>query len=192
MSKASELTIGCYIKHKNKIWRLVSKAHVKPGKGGAYIQAVLKSTDGVKLEERFSTDDVVNKLMVTKRDYQFSYKENDTLFLIDTETYDSKEVNKSDIGQENFDLVLNFASDAVIISLEFADDDLINLTLPESILVEVELSDPVVKGQTAASSYKNAVLKNGLKIGVPPYVEAGDKIYINPYGEKGITFVSRA
>ena len=77
------------------------------------------------------------------------------------------------------------------LALEYADDLIINISLPESMIVEVEFADPVVKGQTAASSYKGGILKNGIKVLIPPYVGSGDKIKVNPYGDKGVTFISR-
>jgi len=191
MSKINELNIGAFFNHKGKIWKLVDKAHVKPGKGGAYIQATLKSTCGIKLEERFSSDESVDRLMISKLEYQFSYSEGDVLFLIDNETFETKEVNAAETSAENFALIKAFADEDTVLTLEYADDLIINISLPESMIVEVEFADPVVKGQTAASSYKGGILKNGIKVLIPPYVGSGDKIKVNPYGDKGVTFISR-
>jgi elongation factor P len=191
MSKINELNIGAFFKHKGKIWKLVDKAHVKPGKGGAYIQASLKSICGIKLEERFSSDENVDRLIISKLEYQFSYIDGDVIFLIDNETFETKEINVSDTNAENFALIRAFADEDTILTLEYADDLIINISLPESMVVEVEFADPVVKGQTAASSFKHGVLKNGIKLLIPPYVESGHKIKVNPYGDKGVTFISR-
>lgn len=193
MLKASEIRGGNYIKHKSKIWKVISTSHVKPGKGGAYIQATLKSSkDGIKLEERFNSDENVEKIVITKKDCQFSYQEGNTVYLMDTENFETLEVNDANISADDLEMIKKFAVDEMILSLEYADEELIGISLPNSIAIKVELSDPVVKGQTAASSYKSAILVNGIKVAVPTYIEGGDTILINPYGEKGITFISRA
>lgn len=192
MIKANELSIGSCIRHKNRIWKLTAKEHVKPGKGGAFIQATLKDTqNGTKLEERFSSDETIEKVMITKKECQYSYSEGDSIFVTDNETYETIEITPEHISKENMNLIKAFAEEELVMNLEYADDLLINAELPHSISVEVDIADPIVKGQTAASSYKSSVLKNGIKVAVPPYIKAGDKIVINPYGEKGVTFVSR-
>lgn len=189
--KATELSIGNSIKLNGKIWKVTDKMHVKPGKGGAYLQTTLKSLDGTKLEHRFSSSDTVELVSITKRACHFSYQEKGTLFFTDDATYETIEVTADTISKHSFHLVETYASEEMNLDIEFADDAIIDVLLPTSIAVEVETADPVVKGQTAASSYKNATIKGGIKIGVPPYIDAGDKIIINPYAEKGNEFVER-
>lgn len=190
--KASELHIGASIKLNNKIWKVVDKMHVKPGKGGAYLQTTLKSLDGTKLEHRFSSSDNVETIMIEKKEFQFSYQEKDTVFLIDNQTYETIEVTKNTISEKSWHILTTFATEDMSIHVEFADDEIIEITLPNSITVTVETADPVVKGQTAASSYKNATINKGTHILVPPYIESGNKIIVNLYAEKGIEFIERA
>ncbi len=190
-TKVSELNVGSHINFRNKIWRIVSKSHVKPGKGGAYSQLTLKSNDNVKLEQRFSTSDSVDLVIVETKKYNFSYSDGNSIFVIDPSTYDSIEISDTTIAKESIDLIKKFATDDIEVSVEYADEKIINVTLPSSIKVKVDLADPVVKGQTAASSYKGAIIKEDVKILVPPYISQGDEIIINLYGDKGIEFVSR-
>lgn len=189
--RAMDLTLGSYIKFNGKIWKLTEKMHVKPGKGGAYLQATLKSICGTKLEQRFSSSDVVDQVMIEKKPCQFSYKEKGCVFLTDNTTYESIEVQESSVPKHTWYLLETFAAEDMDIFVEYADDDIINVLLPNSLEVVVESADPVVKGQTAASSYKNATIKNGIKILVPPYIESGEHVIVNLYGEKGIEFVER-
>lgn len=191
-NKATDIVLGSYISLKGKIWKVIDKMHVKPGKGGAFIQATLKSIEGTKLEHRFSSSDTIDQVMVEKRSCQFSYKEKDMIVFTNTQTYETVEITADQVPAKTMELLNIFASENIDFSIEFADDVVIDVLLPNSIVVTVDQADPVTKGQTAASSYKNALIKSNVKIGVPPYIEAGDKIIVNPYGEKGIEFVQRA
>ncbi len=186
-----ELNIGSYIKFNEKIWKVIDKMHVKPGKGGAFLQATLKSICGIKLDHRFSSSDVVDVVIIEKKTCQFSYKEKDCIFLTDNATYETIEIHKDSISKNTWHLLDTFAQENMDIFVEYADEDIIEVLLPASLVVEIESADPVVKGQTAASSYKNASIKNGIKILVPPYIESGDKVVISLYAEKGIEFVER-
>ncbi|MFA6089531.1 MAG: elongation factor P [Candidatus Woesearchaeota archaeon] len=191
-NKATDLVIGSYISLNNKIWRVVDKMHVKPGKGGAFIQAKLKSLDGTKLENRFSTSDTIEPVMIERKPCQFSYQEKETYVFTDNETYETIEIELSTLPKNTQELVSKFSDQDIQYQIDYADGVIIDVQLPTSITVTIDIADPVVKGQTAASSYKNAIIKGTIKIGVPPYVESGDKIVINPYGDKGIEFVQRA
>ncbi len=187
-----DLVIGSCISLRDKIWKVVSKQHVKPGKGGAYLQVVLKSLDGVKLEHRFSSSDTVDLVMMEKKKFQFSYFEKKSVFLTDLETYESVEITENMVPKNTMFLLRKFATEDMIVDVEYANDVIYDVVLPSNVKVKVEFADPVVKGQTAASSYKNAVICEDINIGVPTYLGTGDEIIINLYGEKGLEFVSRA
>ncbi len=191
--KANDLSIGQYVKLNDKIWKLVDKMHVKPGKGGAFIQAKLKGLDGSKLEHRFQSTDNADIVIVEKKRVGFSYKEKNSVVLNDLETYEEIEVTKDMISENSWFLFNSFVEDAENeIDIQYADEKIVDLLLSSSIKVTIDLADPVVKGQTAASSYKNAVIKNDIKIMVPPYIEAGDKVIIDIYSENGIEFLKKA
>lgn len=190
--KANDLSLGQSIMLNNKVWRVIDKSHVKPGKGGAFIQTKLKSIDGIKLDHRFQPSDTIEIVLITKKTTQFSYKEKETIYLSDNETYETIEINKKSISKESWTNLENFADENTPIEIEYADETIIDVILPNAIEVTITNADPVVKGQTAASSYKNAIIKENIKILVPPYVNVGDKIIINPNTENGIEFVKRA
>lgn len=190
--KGMDLVLGSSILLRDKIWKVVEKQHVKPGKGGAYLQVVLKSLDGVKLEHRFSSSDVVETVMMERKKCQFSYFEKKSVFLTDLETYEVLEITSDMIPENSMFLLKKFATEDMVVDVEYANDQIYNVVLPANVKVRVEFADPVVKGQTAASSYKNAVLVNEINIGVPAYIASGDEIIVNLYGEKGIEFASRA
>lgn len=186
-----DVSIGSSILLKDKIWKVISKQHVKPGKGGAYLQVVLKSLEGIKLEHRFSSSDTVETVMMEKKKYQFSYIEKKSVFLTDLETYESVEITEDMIPERSMYLLKKFSKEDTFIEVELADGIIYDVLLPASIKVKVDFADPVVKGQTAASSYKNAVICEDINVGVPSYIGSGDQIIVNLYGEKGIEFVSR-
>ena len=192
MNKATELNIGSHIKLNNQIWKVIEKSHVKPGKGVAYIQTKLKNIDGTKLEHRFSSNDSIEQVMIQQKHYVFSYFEKDNAILLDINTYESLEISPEMLPQFSAYLLKKFACDNLEITIEFADEKILDIKLPNPIKVTIDLAEPVVKGQTAASSYKTAIIKEDITIGVPLYVNSGDEILINLYAEKGIEFVQRA
>lgn len=187
-----EAVIGSCIRHNNKLCKVVDKTHIKPGKGGAYVQMKLKTLEGVKIETRFSSSDNIEPVMIERKKYQFSYKEKADIVLTDVETYDTLEIGPSVISKNAMYILDKFISEELDVMVEFADDQIIDAFLPNAIKVKIEIADPVVKGQTAASSYKNAVIKGDISIGVPPYITSDDYVMVNPYGEKGVEFIERA
>lgn len=189
--KAMEVSPGSCIRFNGKIWKMVDKTHVKPGKGGAYVQVKMKAMDGTKLEHRFSSSCNVELVIMEKKLCQFSYKEKDTIYFTDSQTYETIEITQNMVSKETMNLINTFACENMELYIEYADGEIVDVILPHAIEVIIESADPVVKGQTAASSYKNAIIKGNITIGVPPYIEAGNKIIVNPYAEKGIEFVER-
>lgn len=194
MSKvATDLNLGSYIKVNGNIYKLISKNHVKPGKGGAYIQVVLKGIkDGSKLEHRFSSSDTVETIRVERKKFQFSYFEKQNVVLIDLDTYETIEVSEGMISENSMYLLKKFSQEDSQLDVEFVEEQIFDVIFVGNTKVTVDTADAIVKGQTAASSYKNAIIKDDITIAVPAYVNSGDEIIINLYGEKGIEFVSRA
>lgn len=190
-SKANELSLGEHIFFEGKVRKIIEKQHVKPGKGGAYLQMTLRSLDGIKTEKRFSPSDVIEIVRVEKKKYSFSYLDRGSFVLLDPETYEEIEVGNSNISNENAEIIKKFAKEGDILDVELANNIPFNIIFPNFIVVEIESADAVVKGQTAASSFKNAVINDGVQILVPTYINSGDKIKINLYGDKGIEFVER-
>jgi elongation factor P len=166
---------GNVIEHKGRLWRAVKIQHTQPGKGGAYLQVELKDIrDGTKLNERFRASEDVERVRLDQRDYQFLYAEGDMLTFMDQDSYEQVSLNSDLVGEP-----VRFLQDGMTVTIESYEGDPIGVMLPESVTMEVVEADPVVKGQTASSSYKPATLENGERVMVPPHIEAGTRIVVN-------------
>jgi elongation factor P len=172
---AIEIKPGTIIEHEKDLWLCLKAQHVKPGKGGAFNQVELKSiTKGTKLNERFRSDETVEKASLDERNYQFLYSDEQNLFFMDTKDYEQITISKDLVGDDEYLMTENL--DVVI---EFYDEKPLKVTLPKNLEFEVIETDAAVKGQTASSSYKPAVIKNNIKILVPPFINQGDMIIID-------------
>ncbi|MDI9314155.1 MAG: elongation factor P [Hydrotalea sp.] len=177
---------GFVIEHLGKIWRVVKTSHVKPGKGGAFCQAELKDLmSGTKLNERFRSEDAIEKVSLEQVDYQFLFHDDDNYTFMHPQTFEQIVLNKEDIGDE----FTAFLQDGMAVMIESYEGKIIGVSLPDHVTMAVQETEPVIKGQTAASSYKPAILENGVRIMVPPYINSGDKIVVHVYEQ---TFVERA
>lgn len=181
----NELRPGNVIEHQDSLWAVVKTQHVKPGKGGAFAQVELKNLlDGRKLNERFRSADTVERVRLEQKDFQYLYEEGDMLVFMDTDTYEQIELAKDFVGERTA-----FLQDGMTVTVEMYEEKPIGVTLPPQVTLEVAEAEPVVKGQTATSSYKPAVLENGVKVMVPPFVSAGERIVVDT-GD--ISYVRRA
>lgn len=166
---------GNVIEHKGGLWRAVKIAHTQPGKGGAYLQVELKNLrDGSKLNERFRSSEKVERARLEQKDYQYLYMDDDMAHFMDQESYEQISISAEDIGEDTV-----FLQDGMMVRIEFHEESPLGVSLPEKVTLEVTETEPVVKGQTASSSYKPATLENGLRVGVPPFVNQGDKIIVS-------------
>ncbi|MCG8547209.1 MAG: elongation factor P [Alphaproteobacteria bacterium] len=167
---------GNVIEHQGRLWRAVKTQHVKPGKGGAFLQVELKDIrDGTKLNERFRSSESVERVRLDQKNYQYLYADGDAYTFMDSETYEQVTIDRDFIGVD----AVQFLQDGMTVSIEFFEESPISVTLPEHVTLEVAEADAVVKGQTASSSYKPAVLANGVKTLVPPHIAAGTRVVIN-------------
>ena len=166
---------GNLIEHNGRLWRAVKIQHVKPGKGGAFLQVELKDVrDGTKLNERFRSDDTVERARMDEVEYQFLFAEGDHLTFMDNETYEQITVPADFVGDP-----LPFLREGMTVTMEMYEEEPISVSLPETVVEEIVEAEPVVKGQTASSSYKPAILANGVRVMVPPHVESGARIVVN-------------
>ena len=172
---ANSIRCGTVLEHNNRLWIVVKNPdHTKPGKGGAYVQVEMKDIKtGTKLNERFSSSESVEKVKLDEKTYQFLYFEDNNLTLMDTETFEQLSVTKKILGDQ-----LPFIQDGMNITLELYNDEVITAALPEQVTATIEQTEPVIKGQTATSSFKPAILDNGVRIMVPPFVNVGDKVIV--------------
>jgi len=169
------IKVGNVIEHKGRLWVAVKTQHTQPGKGGAYLQVELKDIrDGTKLNERFRSSETVERVRLDQKAYQFLYKDGEQYTFMDTETYEQITLSEDLIGDDQ----APFLQDGMEVTVESHEGDPIRVELPEHVVVEVVEADPVVKGQTAASSYKPARLANGVRTMVPPHIETGMRIVV--------------
>jgi elongation factor P len=167
---------GNIIEHQGRLWRAVKTQHVKPGKGGAFLQVELKDIrDGTKLNERFRSSETVERVRLDQKDYQFLYAEGDSYTFMDNNTYEQIPLNVDLIGED----AVKFLQEGMTVTIESFEDEPISVTLPETVVLEIVEADAVVKGQTASSSYKPAQLENGVRTLVPPHVGSGTRVVIN-------------
>jgi elongation factor P len=181
----NEIRPGNVLEHQGTLWAAVKVQHVKPGKGGAFAQVELKNLlDGRKLNERFRSADTVERVRLEQKDFQFLYEQGDDLVFMDTGTYEQIELSKDFVGER-----AAFLQDGMTVTVEMYEEKAIGVTLPQHVTLEIAEADAVVKGQTASSSYKPAVLENGVKVMVPPFIASGEKIVVDT---NDITYVRRA
>jgi len=176
---------GMIVEHKNDLWVVTKSQSVKPGKGGAFNQVEMKSLkNGSKLNERFRASEEVERVRVDEEKFQYLYQQENKLIFMNLTDYEQMELDVEFIG-DKIDLLRE--NDEVI--LEMYDEKPIGIQLPNTLIFEVSETEAVVKGQTAASSNKPAVLENGLRVMVPPFIEQGEKIIINT---EDLTYLKRA
>jgi elongation factor P len=181
----NEIRPGNVIEHKGGLWVAVKTQHVKPGKGPAYAQVELKNAiDGTKLNERFRSSETVERVRLEQKDYQFLYREGDMLVFMDMDTYEQIQVRREFLEER-----AAFLQDGMQVSVESHEGRPIGISLPDQVTLEVVEADPVVKGQTAASSYKPAKLENGVRILVPPFIATGERVVVDT---NELTYVRRA
>ncbi len=172
---ANEIRPGNVLEHKNRLWIAVKTEHVKPGKGPAYQQVELKDlVDGTKLNERFRAVETVERVRLEERQFQYLYEEGDQLNLMDQDSFEQVTIDNALIGDS-----LPFLQESMTITVQSHEGRPLMARLPDTAVLEVVEADPVVKGQTAAASYKPAVLDNGVRIMVPPHIETGTKVVVN-------------
>ena len=182
---ANSIRAGNVLMHNDRLY-IVSKTpeHTKPGKGGAFVQVEMKDVKtGNKLNERFSSTENVERVRLDQKDFQFLYFEGDKIVLMDLESFEQIEVPEDFVGEKKA-----YLQDGMTVKLEMHETDPINIALPETVVLAISETEPVVKGQTAASSYKPAVMENGIRVMVPPFVNSDDKIVVrtddNSYVER--------
>jgi elongation factor P len=181
----NEVRQGNVIEHQGSLWLAVKVNAVKPGKGPAYAQVELKNLlNSTKLNERFRASESVERVRLEQKDYQFLYLQDEMLVFMDTGTYEQLEIPRDFVGER-----AAFLQDGMTVLVESYEDTPIGVSLPDHVTLQVTDAEPVVKGQTASSSYKPAMMENGLRVMVPPFITAGEKIVVDT---NDTTYVRRA
>jgi len=186
MTKANDIRIGNVIEHQSKLWSVLKKDHVKPGKGGAYVQIEMKEIkNGTKTNVRFQSTKDVKVAFVEQKSFQFQYADRNEIVVMNMEDFEQISFPKSMITKDN----QPFLCDEMMLKVEYCNDEPISIKLPEHIEVVVDQADAIVKNQTSSSSYKNGILENGVAVLIPPFIKSGDKIIIRSSDK---TYVEKA
>ena len=176
---------GNIIEYERGIWKVAKIQHTQPGKGGAYMQVEMKNLqDGRKTNVRFRSADTVERVRLDTKDFQYLYADGDMLVFMDNDTYEQIQLPADLLGD-----AAAFLQDGMEVTLELWDEKPISVQLPEQVEATIVQADAVVKGQTASSSYKPAVLDNGVRVMVPPHIESGTRIIVDVYER---TYVRKA
>ena len=172
---AGEIRVGMLLEHKSDLWQVLKTQHVKPGKGGAFAQVEMKSVNkNTKLNEGFRSSETVEKASLEETKYNFLYEDENNYFFMDPNSFEQIEIKKNIVGEkgklltENLEVVVSFYNELPML-----------VDLPNQVKCKIETTDVALKGQTVSSSYKPAVLNNGLSIQVPPFIEAGDEVIVD-------------
>lgn len=167
---------GVILLHNNKLYKAVKTQHVKPGKGGAYAQVEMKDViSGNKVNERFRSDESVERVVLEQKECTFSYLDGDLYMFMDNENYEQIPLAIAEISEDQ----LPYIKEGTVLTIEFYEEKAINIVLPQNVVQEVVETEAVIKGQTASSSYKPAILDNGVRVMVPPHIEVGTRIVVN-------------
>ena len=172
---AGEIRVGMLLEYKNDLWQVLKTQHVKPGKGGAFAQVEMKSVNkSTKLNERFRSSETVEKASLEETNYNFLYENENIYFFMEPKSFEQIEIKKDVIGEKGKLLTENLE-----VTISFYNESPISVDLPNQVKCKVETTDAALKGQTVSSSYKPAILNNGLNIQVPPFIEAEDEIIVD-------------
>ena len=172
----NQIKVGNILEINNKLWRVIKTQHTQPGKGGAYLQAEMKEIkEGTKMNERFRSSESVERAILNEKECQYLYSDDDKFYFMDNISFEQIEIGTDIIDYDQS----KFLKENDLIIIHFYENQPVSITLPDHVTFNVIEADAVVKGQTAASSYKPAILEREIKTSVPPFIEVGDSIVIN-------------
>jgi elongation factor P len=181
----SQVRMGMVIEHNKKLWLVIKHNIMTPGNLRSFNQVELKDIKtGTKSNERLSSSEKVERVRLDQKPYQFLYADGSMLTFMDNQNYEQINVANDVIGER-----LPFLQEGMTVTIESHEGEVLNVALPERVTMKIVEADPVVKGQTASSSYKPAVLENGVRVMVPPFIESGTRIIVNT---EELTYVERA
>ena len=171
----NEVKPGMLLEHKDDLWEVLKTQHVKPGKGGAFNLVEMKSVNkGTKLNERFRSSDTVEKASLDEINFNYLYEDETEYYFINQKSFEQINIKKEVVGEKG-----KFLKEELEVKISFYEEKPISIELPKQVNCKIEITDAALKGQTVSSSYKPAVLDNGIKIQVPPFIENGDEIIVD-------------
>lgn len=171
---ASSLRKGNVVEQDGKLYVILTAENVHPGKGNSVTQVDMRRiTDGVKVTERWRTVEMVEKADVDDREYQFLYSDGEGFHFMEPETYEQIAVGEDVLGDQKA-----FLQDGMRVFMKTFEGNALSVDLPQRVTLEITETEPVVKGQTASSSFKTAILSNGVKTMVPPHIGVGTRVVV--------------
>ena len=172
---ATEIRVGMILEHKNDLWEVLKTNHVKPGKGGAFAQVEMKSLNkNTKLNERFRSSETVEKALLEEVKFNFLYNDDSNFYFMNPSSFEQINLSNNILGDKGKMLTENLE-----VTINFHNEKPLSVLLPNQLTFVIETTDAALKGQTVSSSYKPAVLNNGLNVQVPPFIESGDTVIID-------------
>ena len=172
---ATEIRVGMILEYKDDLWEVLKTQHVKPGKGGAFAQIEMKSINkNTKLNERFRSSETVEKATLEESKFNYLYDDETDYYFMNPKTFEQINIKKKIVGEKGKMLTENLE-----VIINFYDENPLSVDLPNQITSKIETTDAALKGQTVSSSYKPAILDNGINVQVPPFIEVGDEIIVD-------------
>ena len=172
---AGEIRVGMLLEHKDDLWQVLKTQHVKPGKGGAFAQVEMKSVNkNTKLNERFRSSDTVEKATIEEFKFNFLYADDNEYYFMNPKSFEQISIKKNIVGEKG-----KMLSENLEVIINFHNDNPLTVQLPNQITCKIKSTDVALKKQTVSSSYKPAILENGLNIQVPPFIESEDTIIVD-------------
>lgn len=185
--KVNAITLrpGHALEHNGKLWVVAKSEIMQPGKGASVIQVEMRDIrSGVKDNVRFRTQETVERVRLEQTEYQYLFNDGETYTFMNNETFEQLGVPAETVGEP-----AAFLQDGMVCVIETYEGQPLSVQLPEKVVLTIAEADPVVKGQTASSSYKPAVLENGVRVMVPPHIESGTRIVVRT---EDATYIERA
>ncbi|MEM8721701.1 MAG: elongation factor P [Cyanobacteria bacterium P01_G01_bin.39] len=175
MISSNDFRTGVTVELDGSVWRVVEFLHVKPGKGSAFVRTKLKNVrTGNTVEKTFRAGETVPQANLEKRTMQHTYKDGDEFVFMDMETYEETRLNAEGLGER-----INFLKEEMEVNVIFWDDQVLEIELPTSVVLEITDTDPGVKGDTATGGTKPAIVETGAQVMVPLFISIGEKIKVD-------------
>jgi elongation factor P len=172
---ANQLKPGSAIEFRDDVYVILTCEHVKPGKGPAYTQVKMKGVrSGSIVENRFGSQEKVEPVRIEKTKMEYLYDEGDNLVFMNSENYDQVPISKEFVGDKILYLLPNTAVD-----VEFIGEEPVGINLPGTVVLQIEETEPGIKGASVTNVPKPAKMETGLVVNVPPFIETGEKIKVN-------------
>ncbi|MDD4616176.1 MAG: elongation factor P [Alphaproteobacteria bacterium] len=172
---ANTVRKGHVLDYNNKLWVVIKSEIMIPGKGNAVIQVEMRDVrTGIKTNVRFRTQETVERVQLQEHEMQFLFSAGDDYTFMDNTTFEQLAISKEIIGDP-----VVFLTEGMVCKVMTYEGQALSVELPQTVTLELVEADPVVKGQTASSSYKPAKLSNGVRVMVPPFIESGTRVVVN-------------